>query len=272
MIHRRYGEALFKEIASAAQNIIAAIKSFVQSLLAIHNTTLDSSEGSAAGDYMLRTGAVHEAIDRERALSNNNYDAVRKVWQRDHDSLVDGLDEIQEMCKPSDDTEDLDDGWDDLGLGSNAKLSPLELQRTEKVLTLIKLSTLLHQRTIKKLLTPPKIPPIIQSVTNTLLDKLALSSPALLAASDELISTMYPPQSQEAVTEHLVLFNTVITEIRPLVISLEAEQEIEVGLSNLSHSDGPGTNAKSKKTWFSTCFEQIELSRRTVADTLKENI
>lgn len=133
MIHRRHGEALFKEIASAAQHIIAAVKSFVQSLLAIHNTTLDSFDGAAAGDYILRAGAVHEAIERERALSNNNYDAVRKVWQRDHDSLVDGLDEIQEMCKPSDNTQDLDDGWDDLGLGSNAKLSPLELQRTEKV-------------------------------------------------------------------------------------------------------------------------------------------
>jgi hypothetical protein len=139
------------------------------------------------------------------------------------------------------------------------------------VLTLIKLSTLLHQRTIKKLLTPPKLPPIIRRDTNALLDTLALSSPALLAASDELISTMYPPQSQEAVAENLALFDTVMTEIRPLVISLEAEQEIEVGMSHLSLSDGSG-NAKSKKTWFSTCFEQIELSRRTVEDTLKENI
>jgi hypothetical protein len=133
MIYRRHGEALFKEIASAAQHIVAAVKSFVQSLLAIHNATLNSFEGAASGDYILRTGAVHEAIERERALSNNNYDAVRKVWQRDYDSLIDGLDEIQEMCKPSDNTQDLDDGWDDLGLGSNAKLSPLELQRTEKV-------------------------------------------------------------------------------------------------------------------------------------------
>ena len=83
---------------------------------------------------------------------------------------------------------------------------------------------------------------------------------------------MYAPQSQEAVAEHLVLFNTVMTEIQSLVLGLEAEQEIEVGISHLSLSDGPGTNAKSKKTWFSTCFEQIELSRRTVADTLKENI
>jgi hypothetical protein len=127
--------------------VISAIKSLVQSLLSPLVGEAPSTE-----QYLVRTGEVHEIIDRVRkagGLSLTNRDAVQKVWLQDHDSLQDGAEEIKEMCKPvvsnvegeDGDGEAFDGGWEELGMDSSQTLSPSELDRAEKVEALVENTT-----------------------------------------------------------------------------------------------------------------------------------
>ena len=90
-------------------------------------------------DYLVRTGAVHDAVDKaRRELPADNLTAVKKRWEADRDLMADSLEEINAMLEDDDAEEnDLDgeelDEWDELGFGSTKKMSEVELERTRKV-------------------------------------------------------------------------------------------------------------------------------------------
>ena len=139
LMRRKQGLILMKEYESVAENVISAIRSLIQSLL-----SPPLGQSLSTKEYLVRTGEVHETIDRVRkagGLSLCNRDAVQKIWLRDHDSLQDGAEELKEICKPTDsNTENEDeggdasyDGWEELGVDSNRKLALDELDRAEKV-------------------------------------------------------------------------------------------------------------------------------------------
>ena len=126
LMRRDQSATLLKEYTSLVQNVVWAVKSLAQ-------TFLDST-ATATEEYIVRAGTIHDLIDMARkpgGLSMTSRDAVRKKWLQNHESIVDGAEEIQQVCSPKDD-DFIDDGWEELGINSE-KLSPPELDRTEKV-------------------------------------------------------------------------------------------------------------------------------------------
>lgn len=132
------GFTVTQEYEKVARGVINAIRSLGITLASSSDTSSGSTE-----EYLVRTGEVHELIDtakKNNSLSLNNRDAVRAVFARDHESLKDAAEELQEICKPVDENgsdddgeDDFDDGWEELGISSNDKLSPSELLVAEKV-------------------------------------------------------------------------------------------------------------------------------------------
>ena len=94
----------------------------------------------AGEDYLVRTGTVHDMVEKaRRELPADNIAAVKKRWKADRGMLEDSLEEINAMVEDAgegdDDVneDDLDDEWDELGFGSTKKMSDDELERTKKV-------------------------------------------------------------------------------------------------------------------------------------------
>ena len=129
LMRRDQSATILKEYASLAQNVIGAVESLAQNFL--------DSTSTATEEYLVRTGTIHDLIDIARkpgGLSMTSRDAVRKRWLQNHESIVDGAEEIQQVCSSKDTEGDdfIDDGWEELGINTT-KLSPSELDRTEKV-------------------------------------------------------------------------------------------------------------------------------------------
>ena len=116
-----HGRALSNEATSLARQVIEAVRSLAQTLA----TTGD--------DYLVRTAAVHDLIDKARGpdgLSADNVSAVRKLWLSDQASLIDGYEELVQVVDAT--PTEQDDGWDELGLGTES-LSATEIERAKKV-------------------------------------------------------------------------------------------------------------------------------------------
>ena len=130
LMRRDQSATILKEYTSLVQNVIGAVESLA-------HIFLDSS-ATATDEYLVRTGTIHDLIDMARkpgGLSMISRDAVRKKWLQNHESIVDGAEEIQQLCSPKDTKDDddfIDDGWEELGINPT-KLSHSELDRTEKV-------------------------------------------------------------------------------------------------------------------------------------------
>jgi hypothetical protein len=129
LMRRDQSATILKEYTSLLQNVIRAVESLAQVFL--------DSTTTVTEEYLVRTGTIHDLIDIARkpgGLSMTSRDAVRKKWLQNHESIVDGADEIQQVCSPKDTEGDdfIDDGWEELGINFTA-LSPSELDRTEKV-------------------------------------------------------------------------------------------------------------------------------------------
>jgi len=281
LMRQTQGLTVMKEYESVAKNVISAVKSLVQSLRSPPVGNVPSTE-----QYLVRTGEVHDIIDRVRkagGLSSNNRDAVRKVWLQDHDSLQDGAEEIKEICKPAvsnakdedEDEEAFDDGWEELGIDSSQTLSPSELDRAEKVRSfspsfvklfilyfqveaLVKVTLLLHKHIINDIISSKS-----QRKDDTL-DKLAALSGSLLTASDDLISSMYSPQHLDNIASYLHSFLDVIQDFQKIIL-LPHEKPLEEQMDILSLADHSGE--KTRK-WFTACFNQIEKSGAKVLATL----
>lgn len=280
LMRQKQGLTVMKEYESVAKNVISAIRSLVQSLL---SPPVDQSLSTK--EYLVRTGEVHEIIDRVRkagGLSLSNRDAVQKIWLQDHDSLQDGAEEIKEMCKSAgsnteNEDEDGDafyDGWEELGVDSNRKLSPDELDRAEKVClslpflqtsyvfqveALVKVTLLLHKRIINDVLSSKS-----QGQDDLSLNKLAILSGSLLTASDDLISSMYSPQHLDIITSYLHSFLGVNQDIRKIIL-LPHDKALHERVDSLSLADQP--SEKTRK-WFTTCFDQIDKCGAKVLATL----
>ncbi len=126
-----HGQAFANEATSLARQIVDAVRSLAQTL----NATIERP-AIAGNDYLVRTAAVHDLIDKARSpdgLSADNVSAVRKLWLNDQASLVDGYEELVQMIEGvPNEGEEFDDGWDDLDLGT-VPLSAIEIERAKKV-------------------------------------------------------------------------------------------------------------------------------------------
>lgn len=138
-----HGLTLIKEFVSVAEGVIGSIKALLQTFLDVEATGSRGSTGKAGDEYMVRTGKVHELIEKVRGasgLSSSNIIAVRKRWARDHGPLHDGVKELSETIEESqsedggeDEDDDMDDGWGELGINSGKKMEQDELERAKKV-------------------------------------------------------------------------------------------------------------------------------------------
>jgi hypothetical protein len=138
-----HGATIIREAVFLIKDVIEAIRALLQTFLNIEANGTDVSTGQAGDEYMVRTGAVHDLIDKARVsngLSKDNFVAARKKWTQDQCSLEDGLREVGEMVEDAessdrDDEEEFgdDDGWGEMGLGPGKKMDKDELERTKKV-------------------------------------------------------------------------------------------------------------------------------------------
>ena len=135
-----HGATLMKEVFQIVQDVIYAIRTLIQTFLALQTNA--SGSGQAGEEYLVCTGTLHHLIDTAKSakgVSKDNHGAVRKKWMDDRGFLEDGFREVGEMIEEAEgDEEDEDefadeDGWDELGLGKGRKMEPDALERTKKV-------------------------------------------------------------------------------------------------------------------------------------------
>lgn len=134
-----HGATLTKEVTSTVQDVIEAIRTLIQTFLALQMHA-GSGTGKAGEEYVVRTGTVHDLIDKAKGakgISKNNLGAVRKKWSEHRGTLEDAFREVGEMAEEDEDDdedgEDDEDGWDGLGLGKGRKMDQKELERTKQV-------------------------------------------------------------------------------------------------------------------------------------------
>lgn len=147
-----HGNALAREIRWATEAVINAL-----------NNSLNNFLGDASDNYLIKTGAVHEAIERARSTSKSNLEATKKRWEADREGLNDCVKEVAEMIEEEssshsgeeddrgsafgDDFGD-DDGWGELGVSSSTenhvRASQEELARLHAVSPIVSVVLILH--------------------------------------------------------------------------------------------------------------------------------
>ncbi|KAH7930771.1 hypothetical protein BV22DRAFT_1077993 [Leucogyrophana mollusca] len=274
-----HGATLRAEITYSIENIIRSIRALVQTFLNFATRGPPRTSSGAAGEeYLVRTGTVHDLIDKARAakgIPKDNVSAVSQKWKQDRASLDDGIREVGDMIEDAingrgdDGIADEEDGWDELGLGdSGLKLDKDEVERTKNVHAILRLTTLLHKRVHLDLLSSPS------SVPNISLDALLAQSHALLAASDDFIATLYPPQIPSSVAKELLSFIDVIRALQTsLQIFLPTTDSLgeQLGALNIQGGKAEGRESKSSKNWFDTCFDQIYKLATSLGATLTQD-
>ena len=123
---------------------------------------------------------------------------------------------------------------------------------------LVKLTNLLHERIAKDLLSPDS--PV---QTGALLDRVAIFSSRLLVASDNLISSLYPPHQASNISSHLKEYLDLFEE---LDATLLPGSKVEEQLAALSLTGGDAGKKATK--WFTTCFIQITKAGAKISETL----
>ncbi|KAJ3814252.1 hypothetical protein F5876DRAFT_33301 [Lentinula aff. lateritia] len=260
-----HGATLSKEVASVAIDVVETVQTLTTVFLEIEG----SSERSRTGDeYLVRTGAVHSIIDiarhAEDGLSENNLTAVRRLWFKDAGALEDGVREVVEMIEDvqSGITTEYEDGWDELGLEPSQPLTEQELKVAQKVLIVLRLCNILHQRVISDILSTPTL------LSNSSLDDLAPLSPALLGTVDELISALDSPQDLDSVATELNMLRGVVDEIRNRLSVLNNQPVSLVTLLQKTSLNEVtvSTNRNSGDGWFNACFDQIAKAIHSAAE------
>ncbi|EGO18565.1 hypothetical protein SERLADRAFT_403792 [Serpula lacrymans var. lacrymans S7.9] len=152
-----------------------------------------------------------------------------------------------------------------------------ELERTKNVHKILRLTTLLHKRILMDLLSSSSSVP-----SNVALDALLVQSGALLAASDDLVSTLYVPQNSQTVHEELQSFLDVVKALQTgLQAFFPAAEDLEKQFSKVTiqgvgvtqgSTEQTGDKVKTNKKWFDTCFDQIYKLGATFENALKQNI
>ncbi|KAG5342746.1 hypothetical protein C0989_008695 [Termitomyces sp. Mn162] len=271
----KHGSTLTREIISVARDLIVSVKALLQTFLDAEEIQRARSTGKAGDEYLVRTGAVHEIINHARSgLSHDNAAAVQKVLAQNHASLDDGLQEVDGMITtqssadnaPAGDWED--DGWSELGMDSRTPMTSEELERTKKVHAMLRLSTLLHDRIIRNVLTVSAGPQLdLSSRFVKSLDSLPPHSSSLVVASDDLVSTLYTPQTPSEITAELAAFIKVIENLRSTLLELLQEPDLadQMQAMNLQTST---SYQRDPKKWFQTCFAQIQKAADSLESVL----
>lgn len=134
-----HGLTLSRTARRLASGVLETVRALAQSLTRRDNPL--------SKDYLVRTGAVHEAVElARRNLPRNNAAAVQVQLAKDRELLKDCFDEMQDMVKEEGDDDDDDDDededeWDDddledLGFGAKKPLSDAEFERAKLVRSL----------------------------------------------------------------------------------------------------------------------------------------
>ncbi|KAF8559574.1 hypothetical protein OG21DRAFT_1502818 [Imleria badia] len=251
-----HGAALAKDVRSRAKEIIDALRALLQTFI----------NNAAAGpqlvgeEYLVRTATLHDLITNARSPSGipkDNQAAVYRAWKSDRESLEDNLQEIATMIKDaqSDDQPDqLDDGWDDIGLAPSTKMDEHELARANNVHQLLRLTTLLHKRIFLDLLAHPSSAPV------SAFDSLLVQSNLLLSTSDDLVAAFYSPHDIAYIRVQILELAKIATSIQTqLAVFLPVTDELANRLKALNVGNAPSSPAKKKadKKWFDTCVDQI---------------
>lgn len=284
-----HGATLIKEVQHDMSAILEALRAVVQTFLnlAARGPSIARS-GSAGEEYLVRTGTLHDVITQARGpngIPKDNISAIRRRWKQDRGALEDSLREVSEMIDgaegiESDDVDGdyVDDGWDELGLGDKgAKMDRDELARAKNVQHLfatfklalfkraicqvhsvLRLTTLLHKRIFLDLLSSTPTPP----PPSFALDALLLQSHALLATSDEVVSSLYVPQNPATIRKESLALLDIINGLQlQLRIFFPDTSSLEQQLSGLSIEGDESVSTPSKPTadkkWFDICFEQV---------------
>ncbi|KDQ60824.1 hypothetical protein JAAARDRAFT_708980 [Jaapia argillacea MUCL 33604] len=266
-----HGATLRAEVVARVNEVVGSVRALIQTYLNIAQRdsripgTVRSEDGQE--EYLRRTGTVYALVDAAKepspkGLSRSNAEAVKRKWDEDRDTVQDGLKEVAEMITDTGEDDDDEDGWDELGLGSNEKPSPEELERTKKIHTLLKLTTLLHTRTSTLLSSPPPSLP---------LDSLPPLSTSYLTSSDDLISTLYIPQHPPSISTAVQELVSRVRELESVLFPpLEEVRRLVDGVAALSVDEsGKGKEKEAKeRKWFELCFKQIY----KVSDGLHEEL
>ncbi|KAG1827291.1 uncharacterized protein BJ212DRAFT_1311346 [Suillus subaureus] len=260
-----HGATLIKELQHEMTSIFEALRAVVQTFLnlAARGPSI-ARNGSAGEEYLVRTGTLHDLITKARGpngIPKDNISAIRRRWKQDREALEDSLREVSEMIDGVEGSEndDVDDGWDELGLGdTGAKMDEDELARAKNVHSVLRLTTLLHKRIFLDLLSSTPTP-LLSSLA---LDALLLQSHALLSASDELVSSLYIPQNPATIRKESLALLDIINGLQlQLRIFFPDTSSLEQQLSGLSIEGDKSTSTHSKPTadkkWFDLCFDQV---------------
>ncbi|KIK47042.1 hypothetical protein CY34DRAFT_799738 [Suillus luteus UH-Slu-Lm8-n1] len=266
-----HGATLIKEVQHEMTAILEALRAVVQTFLSLaaRGPSIARS-GSAGEEYLVRTGALHDVITQARGpngIPKDNISAIRRIWKQDRGALEDSLREVSEMIDEAEGSEgddvdgnNVDDGWDELGLGdTGAKMDRDELARAKNVYSVLRLTALLHKRIFMDLLSSAPTP----SPPSFALDALLLQSHALLAASDEVVSSLYIPQNPATIRKETLALLDIINGLQlQLRIFFPDTSSLEHQLSGLSiEGDDKSTSTPSKPTadkkWFDICFDQV---------------
>ncbi|KAG1753499.1 hypothetical protein EDB19DRAFT_1845125 [Suillus lakei] len=267
-----HGTTLIKEVQHEVTAILEALRAVVQTFLnlAARGPSIPRS-GSAGEEYLVRTGTIHDLITQARGpngIPKDNLSAIRRRWKQDRGALEDSLREVSEMIDGAEgsesddvDADDIDDGWDELtgSLGDiEAKMGKDELARAKNVHSVLRLTTLLHKRIFLDLLSSTPTPP----PPSVALDALLLQSHALLAASDELVSSLYVPQNPDMIRKESLALLDIINGLQlQLRIFFPDTSSLEQQLSGLSIEGDKSASTPSKPTadkkWFDLCFDQV---------------
>lgn len=263
----QHGATFIKDTKKIVKGILKSLRDLVQTFIELATCDLPSTSRTAGEDYLVRTAALHDLITTAQGsngIPKDNRSAIRQNWSVDKATLEDGLSEVTRMIeeaerddanRPTAEGDDFDDGWDELGFGTNTSLDKEELARSKSIYPILRLTALLHKRIFLDVLSSTCPVP----VPNVAYDLLLEQSHSLLAATDELVATLYPPQDPDSVYKEVAALMTVIATLRTrLQVFFPVDDGLDVELNQLSIQDTPlSKSRKVNKKWFDTCFDQI---------------
>lgn len=136
-----HGKVLAEAVRRSATEVCQSVLAFAQGFLSITNEADSSSSSQSKEDYLVRTGTVHECIEKIRkSLPESNAGAVKNLWLQDRAMLDDSFAEVNTMIEEGGDGYESDEGFgddddllDELGLGTTKSLSSIEIERVKKV-------------------------------------------------------------------------------------------------------------------------------------------
>lgn len=141
-----HGATMARAVRGAAREVCEVVAGLAKTL-----GDFASGSGGKEKEYLVRTGAIHETVERIRKeVPEDNLSAVRRRWSVDKGMMQDSLEDVDGMLEDGEEDEDEDEdegfgddemnGLEELGFTSK-KLSKEEVERIKKVCVLISLKT-----------------------------------------------------------------------------------------------------------------------------------